>query len=89
MTADVALVLGALFLLLMLSPAVSDFAAEHPPRRLAMLFTIGGALVMFALTTSRAVYQTGRSAQSGGAGHRPDHSLAVGVIPRPDRATGF
>lgn len=58
-TTDVALVLGILFLFLMMPAAVSDFAAGRPPRRVALLFTIGGALVIFALTTSRTGYQAG------------------------------
>ena len=59
MTTDVALVLGILFLFLMMPAGVSDFAAGRPPRRVAFLFALGGALVIFAIVKSPTGYQAG------------------------------
>jgi len=58
-TTDVALVLGILCLFLMMPAGVSDFAAGRPPRRVAFLFVLGGALVIFAIVKSPTGYRPG------------------------------
>lgn len=59
MTTDVALVLGIFCLFLMMPAGVSDFAAGRPPRRVAFLFVLGGALVIFAIVKSPTGYRPG------------------------------
>jgi len=59
MTSDLALIFGLLFLLLMFPAAVSDYAADRPPRRAAALFVLGGGLILLAVALSPTGYQVG------------------------------
>lgn len=57
MSSDLTLMAGVLFLFLMLPAAISDFAAGRPPRRPAVLFVIGGLLILYAIQTSPTGYR--------------------------------
>lgn len=59
MTSDIALVLGLALLFLIVPVAVSDFAAGRPYRRPAVLFVVGGLLVLSAVYGSPIPYRAG------------------------------
>lgn len=59
MTADIALVLGIVMILLMFPAAVSAFSSDRSQGTTAFLGVVGGGLILFAMATNPAGYRAG------------------------------